>query len=149
IVRILQAFEKIGKTILFPIHPRTKRNLEGKDYKIPKNVKIVDAIGYLDFLPLLANASLVLTDSGGIQEEAITLKVPCLTLRYSTERWETITEGGNFLVGLEPELVSYWAKMVLESDLGERMTKAKNPYGDGKASEKCFAKIKKLVEGGA
>ena len=142
VVKVLKSFEKIGKTVLFPIHPRTKKHLGERKYQVPKNVMIIDAIGYLDFLPLLKNASLVLTDSGGVQEEAITLKVPCLTLRYSTERWETIIEGGNFLVGLEPALVSYWVKMALESDLGARMQKAKNPYGEGCASEKCLKGIK-------
>ncbi len=146
IIRILKTFEKIEKTILFPIHPRTKKHLSERNYRIPTNVRIVDAIGYLEFLPLLKNSSLVLTDSGGVQEEAITLKVPCLTLRYSTERWETIYEGGNALVGLEPELVSYWVRMVLESDLGKRMRKAKNPYGEGDSSEKCFGEIKEFVE---
>ncbi|MFH1470495.1 MAG: UDP-N-acetylglucosamine 2-epimerase (non-hydrolyzing) [Candidatus Micrarchaeota archaeon] len=146
VVRILKAFGDIGKTVLFPIHPRTKKNIKGKSYNIPKNVRIVDPIGYLDFLPLLKNSSLVLTDSGGVQEEAITLKVPCLTLRYSTERWETIHAGGNFLVGLEPELVSYCARMIFDSDLGEKMRRAKNPYGNGKASEKCMREIKAEIE---
>ncbi len=146
IVRILKTFEKIDKAILFPIHPRTKKHLSERNYQIPKNVRVLEAVGYLDFLPLLKNASLVLTDSGGVQEEAITLKVPCLTLRYSTERWETIIGGGNFLVGLEPELVSYYVRMIFGSGLGERMRGAKNPYGNGKASEKCFGEMVRFVE---
>lgn len=146
IIRILGTLGSLDRTVLFPIHPRTKKRLAEKRYPIPKNVRIVDAIGYLDFLSLLKNATLVLTDSGGVQEEAITLKTPCLTLRYSTERWETISEGGNFLVGLEPELVSYWVRMILESDLGERMRKAKNPYGKGDASVKCLKAIKEHIE---
>jgi UDP-N-acetylglucosamine 2-epimerase (non-hydrolysing) len=145
IIKILKALGALGQEVIFPAHPRTKKRLSEGKYDIPKNIKIVDAIGYLDFLPLLKNCSLVLTDSGGVQEEAITLKAPCLTIRYSTERWETISEGGNFLVGLEPNLVSYWARMVLESDLGKRMKRAKNPYGKGDASKKCLREIMAFI----
>jgi len=80
-------------------------------------------------------SSLIITDSGGIQEEAITLKIPCLTIRTSTERWGTVISGGNFLVGIEPDLVKYHAKTILESDLEGRMRKVLNPYGDGRTSE--------------
>ncbi|MFH1447871.1 MAG: UDP-N-acetylglucosamine 2-epimerase (non-hydrolyzing) [Candidatus Micrarchaeota archaeon] len=145
VMKILKTLGNVGKTVLFPIHPRTKKRLSERKYTIPKNLRIVDAIGYLEFLGLLKNSALVLTDSGGVQEEAITLNVPCLTIRNSTERWETVIEGGNSLVGLEPSVVSYWVRMILESDLGSRMRDARNPYGDGNASRKAFSEIKEFV----
>ncbi len=145
IVKIIKALGDLEKTVLFPIHPRTKKRIADGGYTLPENIKIVDPAGYLDFLGLLKNASLVITDSGGVQEEGITLKTPCLTIRDSTERWETIVEGGNFLVGVEPSLVSYWTRMILESDLGDRMRNAVNPYGDGHASEKSLKEIKKEI----
>jgi UDP-N-acetylglucosamine 2-epimerase len=86
--------------IIFPIHPRTKKNLKKHHIKIPKNVKTIDPVGYLEFLRLLRESKLVLTDSGGLQEEAIIFKIPCITLRYTTERWETILCGGNRLYPL-------------------------------------------------
>lgn len=136
LLKIIRAMGALPLKVVFPIHPRTKKKIIENNYKLPKNVIETEPLGYFDFLKLLRNSSLVLTDSGGIQEEAITLNIPCLTIRNSTERWETIINGGNFLVGIEPKLVSYYVKMILESGLGERMKDAKNPYGDGKTSER-------------
>jgi len=95
--------------IIFPLHPRTRNrlastSLAGK-FKAMPNLRPVDPIGYLDFLKLLASARLVLTDSGGIQEETTILKVPCLTLRENTERPVTCEIGTNRLVGIETEAI--------------------------------------------
>jgi UDP-N-acetylglucosamine 2-epimerase (non-hydrolysing) len=91
--------------VVFPVHPRTRKNLEkyGLLEFIAKNkrVKLLDPIGYLDFMNILMNSKFVLTDSGGIQEETTYLGIPCLTLRQNTERPETVTEGTNELVSLE------------------------------------------------
>ncbi len=101
---IVTAFEAIEKEIklVFPMHPRTRANLKqtelGKRIEAIKNLILLDPIGYLDFLCLMSNAALVMTDSGGIQEETTILGVPCMTLRDNTERPVTITEGTNRLV---------------------------------------------------
>lgn len=86
--------------IVFPIHPRTKKNLIVNNIRLPENVMTIDPVGYLDFLALLKRARLVLTDSGGVQEEAVILKKPCITLRHTTERWETVLMGANRLYPL-------------------------------------------------
>ena len=86
--------------IIFPIHPRTKKNLEVNKIELPQNVITIDPVGYLDFLSLLKKTKLVLTDSGGVQEEAIILGKPCITLRHTTERSESILMGANRLYPL-------------------------------------------------
>jgi UDP-N-acetylglucosamine 2-epimerase (non-hydrolysing) len=102
--QIVTAFEEIAKEmkLVFPIHPRTRDNIRGTELekRIEKlaNLILIDPVGYLDFLCLLSNGALVLTDSGGIQEETTILEVPCMTLRENTERPVTITEGTNRLV---------------------------------------------------
>ena len=101
---IIAAFEEIAKdlALVFPIHPRTRNNIKGADIERRvlemKNLILLDPVGYLDFLCLMSNAALVITDSGGIQEETTILGVPCMTLRENTERPVTITEGTNRLV---------------------------------------------------
>lgn len=86
--------------IIFPIHPRTKKNLVQNKISLPENVTTIDPVGYLDFLSLLRKCMLVLTDSGGVQEEAVILQKPCITLRHTTERWETVLMGANRLYPL-------------------------------------------------
>jgi UDP-N-acetylglucosamine 2-epimerase (non-hydrolysing) len=101
---IITAFEGIAKEmkLVFPIHPRTRDNI--KDSELERrmeglsNLMLLEPVGYLDFLCLMSSSALVLTDSGGIQEETTILGVPCMTLRESTERPVTITEGTNRLV---------------------------------------------------
>ena len=109
--RILDALEIIQNDmpIIFPIHPRTRQNLTslGLDERIKNipNLQLVEPLGYLDFLKLMASACVVLTDSGGIQEETTILKVPCLTLRENTERPVTTEIGSNQIVGNAPEMI--------------------------------------------
>ena len=95
--------------MVFPVHPRTRKNLQpalaASFNGNGKAIKLTDPLGYLDFLKLISHARLVLTDSGGVQEETTVLGVPCLTLRTTTERPVTITEGTNVLVGLDPERI--------------------------------------------
>jgi UDP-N-acetylglucosamine 2-epimerase (non-hydrolysing) len=145
LVKFVKAFEQINKKIIFPIHPRTTKKLKDFGLVFSHNVRLINPVGYFDFLHLMQNAALVMTDSGGVQEEAIVLNVPCLTLRNTTERWETIEAGGNLLAGLDPLLISYYAKMIIETDFSKKMRLAKNPYGDGTTSEK-IAKILQDVE---
>ena len=129
--------------VVFPVHPRTRARMDEFGLKLPENVVGTEPLGYLEFLSLLAEAAVVLTDSGGLQEEAIVLGVPCLTLRTSTERWETVCAGGNFLVGTEPALVQSYVAMILDEalGLGERMRRAPNPYGENVA-QKCLAALR-------
>jgi UDP-N-acetylglucosamine 2-epimerase (non-hydrolysing) len=103
---ILAAFEEIQKELklVFPIHPRTKKNIAEsrweKRVEAMKNLLLIEPVGYLDFLCLMTNAALVMTDSGGIQEETTILGIPCMTLRENTERPVTLTAGTNRLVRL-------------------------------------------------
>jgi UDP-N-acetylglucosamine 2-epimerase (non-hydrolysing) len=96
-----------------------------------RRVLPVAPLGYFDFVALLDQAALVLTDSGGVQEEACILRVPCVTLRDSTERPETVTVGGNVVAGTRPEAIVRAAKRMSHVKRSWR-----NPFGDGRAGEK-------------
>ena len=118
--QLLAAVVRISQElpIVFPIHPRTAKALNGAISagagKVPAGLVLTEPLGYLDFLKLVAHARMVLTDSGGIQEETTVLGIPCLTLRTSTERPATISEGTNVLVGLDPERIVSTALQTLE-----------------------------------
>ncbi len=120
--RTLSALARIGRElpVVFPVHPRTRKVLQtALGAKAPAGgawLRLSDPMGYLDFLKLMAHARMVLTDSGGVQEETTVLGVPCLTLRTSTERPATITEGTNVLVGLEPERIIAQGLKILGQD---------------------------------
>jgi UDP-N-acetylglucosamine 2-epimerase (non-hydrolysing) len=123
--------EKLGLPVLFPAHPRTRVRMSEFGIKAPEGVAVLEPLGYFQFLKLLKSAKVVLTDSGGVQEEACTLKVPCVTLRHTTERPETVYVGANAIAGLTPE-------RVLEKTL-EMVSRPRswpNPLGDGRAAEK-------------
>ena len=110
-IKLLNAFESIEKEIeiIFPIHPRTRKMIEQFQLKSKidsmKNLKLLDPLGYLDFMNLMKNAKFVLTDSGGIQEETTYLGIPCLTLRENTERPVTVEIGTNIIVGTNTDLI--------------------------------------------
>ena len=132
--------------IIFPIHPRTKKMIEnfGLFDKLNnmEHVHIIKPVGYLDFLLLISKSTFILTDSGGLQEEAITLDVPALTLRYNTERPETVTAGGNILVGSDKDVILENARKILDdAEFAEKMRSAKNPYGMGNAAKIMLDKI--------
>jgi UDP-N-acetylglucosamine 2-epimerase (non-hydrolysing) len=105
--RLFDVLEEIHRSlpVVFPMHPRTAASLEGRLGGRPLQLHVTEPLGYLDFLGLMADARLVLTDSGGIQEETTALGVPCLTLRDNTERPVTVTHGTNRLVGSDPEVI--------------------------------------------
>jgi UDP-N-acetylglucosamine 2-epimerase (non-hydrolysing) len=102
---LLRALSRVAQDcpLVFPMHPRTRRMLGGAT--VSSALTLVPPMGYLDFLALEADACVVLTDSGGVQEETTVLGVPCLTLRENTERPITISEGTNQLVGVEPSAI--------------------------------------------
>ncbi|MBJ21634.1 MAG: UDP-N-acetylglucosamine 2-epimerase (non-hydrolyzing) [bacterium] len=108
--RLIRLFEVLGRLnkelpVIFPIHPRTAHAIEANLGGLKPDLHLTDPLGYLDFLRLLTDAQMVLTDSGGIQEETTALGVPCLTLRNSTERPVTVTEGTNRIVGTDPAAI--------------------------------------------
>ena len=118
--------EYFDTPVIYPIHPRTEKNLKKFGIEINKKfIKLVDPLNYFKFLSYLKSCKFVLTDSGGVQEEACILKIPCITLRDNTERPETINIGANILAGSNP-------KKILESAV--KMSKAnkkwENPYGE-------------------
>src|SRR6185295_7322182 len=111
LTRILLAIEKIAARIpvVFPVHPRSRKMIAESDladrFLAAKRLILTDPLGYLDFLNLYSGARLVLTDSGGIQEETCVLGIPCLTLRENTERPITVTMGTNKIVGTDVEKI--------------------------------------------
>jgi len=91
--------DEFNLPIIYPIHPRTKKKIREFGLEIPEEIRLIEPLGFLEFLQLEADAKLVLTDSGGVQEETCILKVPCVTLRDNTERPETLEVGSNVLAG--------------------------------------------------
>lgn len=134
--QLAKLFEVLGRLnreipVVFPIHPRTARAVEENLGGVKPDLRMTDPLGYLDFLRLLTDAQMVLTDSGGIQEETTALGVPCLTLRESTERPVTVTEGTNEIVGTNPNDIDA-AIQRLRS--GPRRTGRRPALWDGKAA---------------
>jgi len=112
--------------VIYPIHPRVQHLISQEQIKTPASINTIEPLGYLDFLMLQDKATLVLTDSGGVQEESCILKTKCLTLRENTERPETIDVGGNFLVGTDPAKILEGYRMMSGKEIDWY-----NPFGDG------------------
>lgn len=123
--------------IVFPIHPRTRKQIQqfGFEKYYNGNIKLLEPLGYLDFLKLYSKAKFVLTDSGGIQEETTVLNIPCLTIRENTERPITVENGTNILVGTSETKIVEEARKILR---GERKRKKTLKYWDGKAAERIM-----------
>ena len=102
---IINAFNQIDETIIFPLHPRTKKYLEEYNLKLSDKIKVIEPLGYKEMIILEANAKLILTDSGGVQKEAYLAEVPCITLRNETEWTETVDSGWNQLAGAETQKI--------------------------------------------
>ena len=146
---ILDAFREIQKetTLVFPIHPRSRKNIQRMGFQDcvneMKNLLLLDPVGYIDFIWLMSNASFVMTDSGGIQEETTILGIPCMTLRENTERPVTVSEGTNRLVKITSgDIVRNYREIIDES--------THRKYGfpelwDGKAAERIVEIINKNV----
>ena len=154
VTNIIEALEELSDmNIVFPIHPRTKNTLQNfglfDELNSFDHVHIIKPLGYLDFLQLTSASTLILTDSGGLQEEAITLNVPALTLRYNTERPETVTAGGNILVGSDKEVILENANRILnDEEFANKMKNASNPYGMGNSAVQTVDAIEKYYEEG-
>jgi UDP-N-acetylglucosamine 2-epimerase (non-hydrolysing) len=103
---LMGAIEQIQRELplIFPVHPRTRKAMASYSASLP-NVQLVEPMGYLEFMKLIAHARFVMTDSGGVQEETTYLGVPCLTLRSNTERPSTVEQGTNRLIGSAPERI--------------------------------------------
>jgi len=137
---ILDILEKIPEKIkiVFPVHPRARKNI--KSFNLEnilggmKNLKLVEPIGYLDFLCLMINSKFVLTDSGGIQEETTVLGVPCITLRKNTERPVTLEQGTNLLVSTDKEKVIGKVMEIIDNKIN--FNKSIPELWDGKAAER-------------
>jgi UDP-N-acetylglucosamine 2-epimerase (non-hydrolysing) len=135
LAEILGALGVIAETLplLWPVHPRTRTRLSSGDTALPSGIRLLEPLGYLDFLSLESSSVLVLTDSGGIQEETTVLGVSCLTLRDNTERPVTIELGTNRLAGTKKAtILAAWEEM-------KRSPREKRipPLWDGKAGERC------------
>lgn len=115
--------------VIFPAHPRTVARMQFYGIILPETIRCIEPVGYLDFLSLETQARLILTDSGGVQEEACILQVPCVTLRENTERPETVAVGANRLAGTDPSGIIAAASVMLA-----RTSRWQNPFGDGRAS---------------
>lgn len=136
-------YQKFHLPLIYPIHPRTRRRIEEFELDIPAGIKLIEPVGFVDFLALELNTALVLTDSGGVQEESCILRVPCITLRNNTERPETLEVGSNILSGVNPEAIVNSVKKILSKERDWQ-----NPFGDGQASirivEALHSKRKKM-----
>jgi len=130
--KIITTFDRMNETILFPVHPRTKKSLEALGYKPASHVRLIDPLGYVDMVTLEQSARMILTDSGGIQKEAYWLGVPCITLRDETEWVETVEIGWNILTGAEPEKIVHCVRTFQPPIFRPPL------YGDGKVSKRCM-----------
>jgi UDP-N-acetylglucosamine 2-epimerase (non-hydrolysing) len=121
--------------LVYPVHPRSRKQM--KEFGLqPDEVRLVDPVDFLSFLQLENNAKLVLTDSGGVQEETCVLGVPCVTLRDNTERPETVEVGSNVLAGADSDRILECAKMMVL-----RENSWANPFGEGDAGRKIVEEL--------
>lgn len=122
-----------GYRVVFPVHPRTKKMLEKFGIKIPQEILITEPFSYFDFLCIESNAKIIITDSGGIQEESSILRVPCVTIREVTERPETVSGGMNILTGLDEHKLAGAVREMLYKEITWI-----NPFGDYGVGERII-----------
>jgi len=131
---ILEGLDKVAAEFhlptVYPIHPHSRKRMNEFGLS-PKNVTLIEPVSFLDFLQLESNARLILTDSGGVQEEACILGIPCVTLRDNTERPETLEVGSNILAGASPDKILRSTALMLNKE-----NKWSNPFGDGTTGER-------------
>ncbi|WP_459191534.1 non-hydrolyzing UDP-N-acetylglucosamine 2-epimerase [Halosimplex sp. J119] len=137
---ILRGVERVaaelGLQMIYPIHPRARERLNEFELTVSDAVELVDPQDYLDFLRLQQEATIILTDSGGVQEEACILGTPCVTLRENTERPETLEVGANRLAGTDPERILENTRDMLSTNQSWR-----NPFGEGDAAEQIVETV--------
>ncbi len=140
--RTLNALAHVSRAmkILFPIHPRTQRQIAQADLLSDEDFRFIEPLGYLDFLALLKHAMFVVTDSGGIQEETTWLGIPCLTLRENTERPITVTQGTNILVGSDLKRLESEIELILD---GRGKRGSRPSLWDGHAGERITDELRK------
>jgi UDP-N-acetylglucosamine 2-epimerase (non-hydrolysing) len=139
LMEILEALSAIAAEapLYFPVHPRTRARLESSGFSAA-GMRLIDPLGYLDFLCLMSHSSIVLTDSGGIQEETTALGIPCLTLRDNTERPVTVDEGTNIVAGTRKStILAAWEQMKNAPKRG-RIPR----FWDGHAAERCLSVLR-------
>lgn len=143
IIRLLNKYAQVKK-IIFPVHPRTRANMQkfGLDKEISDNLILSEPIGYIDFLCLVKNALLILTDSGGIQEESTFLGVQCITLRENTERPVTVESGTNHLIGTDMLKIDQAISSILAGAIKKGNVP---PLWDGKAAERICRQIAQSI----
>lgn len=133
ILRGLELVHKeFGLSLIYPIHPRTEKRMREFKLKVSDGIRLIEPVGFLEFLRLEAEAKLVLTDSGGVEEETCILGVPCVTLRDSIDRPETLEVGSNFLAGVNPEKILDGVKEMVVKRNWE------NPFGDGRSGKRII-----------
>ena len=134
---LIDSLTKISRTyhkkILWPIHPRTRKNLVEHQIILPDDFVVIEPVGYFDFIHLMVNAKAILTDSGGIQEEACILHIPCCTLRENTERPEAVEVGASYICGRDFQKMKHALDNFFKKPLDW-----KNPFGDGRSAEKII-----------
>uniref|UniRef100_A0A7V3KMV7 UDP-N-acetylglucosamine 2-epimerase (Non-hydrolyzing) n=1 Tax=candidate division WOR-3 bacterium TaxID=2052148 RepID=A0A7V3KMV7_UNCW3 len=148
---IMNILERLAQKIpiVFPVHPRTRKKIEEMGYKPEKGLKFLEPLGYLEFIALLKNSRIVLTDSGGVQTESTYLGVPCLTLRENTEWIITLRKGTNHLVGYDIDLIERIVDKILsDGPKGEKVARkpSKIEYWDGKTSERISEIISNFLK---
>ncbi len=140
---ILEGLDRVAAEfkmpVIYPIHPHSRKRMSEFNLE-PQNLTLIDPLDFLGFLQLESNAYLILTDSGGVQEEACILSVPCVTLRDNTERQETIDIGANILAGSSSDRILECLNVMLN-----RAKNWRNPFGDGRAGERIVKIVTELA----
>ncbi len=144
LLRLVGALARVAERlpVVFPVHPRTRARLAGEAGRLAAALRTTEPLGYLEFLSLTSAARLVLTDSGGLQEESTALGIPCLTLRENTERPITVEEGTNEVVGTDPDRIAAAAARILDGG-GKRGRRPE--LWDGRAGERAAEAILALA----
>lgn len=143
---IFSAFKMLAETapVVIPVHPRTKKVINDLSIEIPEGIIAVNPLSYLEMLALMGNAICILTDSGGMQKEALILGKPCITMRTETEWIETVESGWNIVTGVNPERIMA-AYQSFKNKLAGNEKPPVNLYGDGHASEKIVRALEKRL----
>lgn len=144
-LKLAEVLNRISRMIpvVFPMHPRTVKNVGKFKIKFNSDISILKPLGYLEFLFLYKDSEFVMTDSGGMQEETTFLKIPCFTLRDTTERPVTVTKGTNIIVGDKIGSLPGLVSKVLKNDSGPR--KVKPRFWDGKSAQRIARILKSKV----